>query len=199
MAGRSFRLNVMPPKGAPFQVPLDGEMLIGRDGAATSASPTRPSRRTTPSSPARESSIAIKDLDSTNGTVVAGRPLRGEQWLREKMLIEIGVFHLELIPEQSEPGTTTEPLPKQVIRFDERDRGVANAILADWTDPAVQAPAARGAEEVANDLHCSRQEANRRIARMEQKLGLEKGKRGAARYHRLAEELLRRGFGPERA
>ena len=84
-----------------------------------------------------------------------------------------------------------------MIRFDERDRGVADAILAEWTDPAVQAPAARGAEEVARDLHCSRQEANRRIARVEQKLGLAKGERGAARYHRLAEELLRRGLRPE--
>ena len=199
MAERSFRLNVMPPKGAPFQVPLDGEMLIGRDKGCDLCLPHETVSSNHALVISKGNSIAIKDLDSTNGTVVAGRPLRGEQWLREKMLIEIGVFHLELLPDQGEPGTSTEPLPKQVIRFDERDRGVANAILADWTNPDVQAPAARGAEEVANDLHCSRQEANRRIARLEQKLGLEKGERGAARYRRLAEELLRRGFGPVRA
>lgn len=199
MSGSSFRLNVMPPKGAPFQVPLDGEMIIGRDKGCDLCLPHETVSSNHALVTTKGKSIAIKDLDSTNGTIVAGRPLRGEQWLREKMLIEIGVFHLELIPEQGEPGTTTEPLPTRVIRFDERDRGVADAILAEWTDPSVQAPAARGAEQVANDLHCSRQEANRRIARLEQKLGLGKGARGAARYHRLAEELLRRGFGPKRA
>ena len=175
-------------------------MLIGRDKGCDLCLPHETVSSNHALVTSKGKSIAIKDLDSTNGTIVAGRPLQG----RAVAAREDADRDRRLPPRADpRPRASRRPrpsrCPKQVIRFDERDRGVVNAILADWTDPDVQAPAARGAEEVASDLHCSRQEANRRIARLEQKLGLEKGERGAARYRRLAEELLRRGFGPERA
>lgn len=194
MADAGLRLKVIPPTEAPYAVDIGPEMLIGRSDACdlTLAHETVSSNHALIT--VRGTAVAIKDLDSTNGTVVAGNQVRGEHWLRNGMVIEIGAFRLELVLDDTNPATATERLPGHVIRLDERDRGVVDAVLAEWADPKIQAPAARGAEEMARTLHVSRQEVNRRVGRLEEKLNLPKGSRGAQRYHRLAEELLRRGF-----
>jgi pSer/pThr/pTyr-binding forkhead associated (FHA) protein len=191
-----YRLNVVPIKGASYQVPVDGELLIGRDRACDLCLDHKTVSTNHALVTVKGSSVAIKDLNSTNGTLIGGTPIAGEHWLRDHAVFEIGAFQLELIPPRREPDTKTAPLKTRAAKLDERDKGVITALLAEWSDPGVQVPTVRGAEELAGDLHCSRQEVNRRVARLEAKLDLPKGLRGQKRYHRLAEELLRRGLGP---
>lgn len=191
-----YRLSVVPPAGAPFQIDLEDELLIGRHVSCDLTLNHETVSANHALVEVKGASVAIKDLASTNGTIVAGHPIRGEEWLKDNATVEIGAFQLKLIRADLEPRTDTAPLPKNVVRLDERDRGVIDALLAEWADPSVQIAAARGAEEMARDLHCSRQEVNRRVARLEAKLGLGANMRGPERYRQLAEELLRRGIEP---
>jgi len=191
-----YRLNVVPLRGAPYQVPIEGELLIGRDPDCdlTLEHPTVSANHALVTR--KGTSVSIKDLDSTNGTLVGGGPVRGEQWLRDHAVFEIGAFQLELIPPPGRREPKTAQLRTRAAKLDERDRGVIAALMSEWADPTIKVPVVRGAEEMARELHCSRQEVNRRVARLETKLGLEKGGRGQARYRNLAEEVLRRGLGP---
>jgi pSer/pThr/pTyr-binding forkhead associated (FHA) protein len=196
-AERPFRLNVVPLKGTPYQVPIEGELLIGRDDGCD----LRLDHPTVSANHAlvtqKGTSVAVKDLASTNGTMIGGKPIKGERWLRDKAVFEVGAFQLELVAPETAASTETSPLPKQVVKLDDRDRGVIDALLKDWADPALHVRAVQGAEAMAGLLHCSRQEVNRRVSRLETKLNLRRGERGEARYRRLAEELLRRGLGPD--
>jgi len=191
-----YELNVIPPTGSPTRVALDGELLIGRDGGCGLCldHPTVSSNHALLT--VKGSSVAIQDLASTNGTTVGGTEVKGEQWLRGGAIVQIGAFRLELIPPRGGRDQKTAPLRQVAAQLDERDRGVIDTLLKDWGDPGIQIPAIRGAEEMAADLHCSRQEVNRRVKRLETKLGIAKGRRGQQRYHALAEELLRRGLAP---
>jgi pSer/pThr/pTyr-binding forkhead associated (FHA) protein len=193
----TYMLNVVPLKGAPYQVPLEGEMIIGRDGDCDLCLDHKTVSANHALVSLKGNSVAIKDLNSTNGTMVGGKPISGERWLRDHTRFEIGAFQLELIPPRREPDTKTAPLKQRPAKLDDRDRAVIDALLSEWADPSIHVPVVHGAEEMAKAMHCSRQEVNRRVSRLEAKIGLPKGVRGQKRYHRLAEELLRQGMGPE--
>ena len=194
MAQGAFTLRIQPPDGAPSSVQLVRELLIGRDPICDVVleHPTVSGNHVLLER--KGSSVAIKDLDSTNGTIVDDSTIGSEVWVRENAVIRVGAFRLDLVAEIPVDKTKTAQIELRGAPLDDRDRTVIRALMADWTDPSVRLPAPRPATEMAETLHLSRQEVNRRVARLEAKLGMPRGTRGARRYHELKAELLRRGF-----
>ncbi|HKG36359.1 MAG TPA: FHA domain-containing protein [Solirubrobacterales bacterium] len=189
-----FCLHVYPPEGSPSTVPVYDELLIGRDGICDVVleHPTVSGHHAllTP----KGGAVSIRDLGSTNGTTVDEEPANGEVWIRKSAVVRIGDFRLDLVARSDVDRTETARIVRR-LQLDARDRELIDALLADWREGA-RLPAPRGAASMAETMHCSRQEVNRRVQRLETKLGVRADGRGPERYRELAEELLRRGLQP---
>lgn len=194
--GGAFTLHIYPPQGTPVVKPLDREMLVGRDPICDVVldHPTVSGNHALLAP--KGSSVAITDLNSTNGTIVDESTAKPEIWTRQSAVVRIGAFRLDLIARKDRPRQVTTKIVSQGVELDQRDKELVSILMKDWTDPSVRVPAASSATELAEGLHCSRQEVNRRIKRLERKLAFETEARGPRRYRDLTEELLRRGLQP---
>lgn len=192
----AFTLHVYPPEGQPEIFPMKKELLVGRDPICDIVldHPTVSGNHALLA--LKGNSVAITDLDSTNGTVVDESPAQPEIWTRQSAVIRIGAFRLDLIAKRDQGRSATIQIETRGAALDERDKTLIRALMSDWTDPSARVPAPSSASEMATELHCSRQEVNRRVARLERKLGLDPDVRGPRRYRDLTEVLLRRGLQP---
>lgn len=175
---------------------MKGELLVGRDPICDVVldHPTVSGNHALLA--LKGSSVAITDLDSTNGTVVDESPAQPEIWTRQSAVIRIGAFRLDLIARGDQGAQKTTRIQTRGAALDDRDKTLIRALMSDWTDPAARVPAPSSASEMAEELHCSRQEVNRRVTRLEKKLGMITDARGPRRYRDLTEELLSRGLQP---
>jgi len=191
-----FTLHIYPPEGSPETRPMTKELLVGRDPICDVVldHPTVSGNHALLA--LKGNSVAITDLDSTNGTVVDESPAQPEIWTRQSAVIRIGAYRLDLIARHDQGRQRTAQIRTRGPALDDRDKVLIRALMRDWTDPAVRVPAPTGASEMAAEMHCSRQEVNRRVAKLEKKLGVTTEARGPRRYRDLTEELLRRGLQP---
>ncbi len=150
VADAGLRLNVIPPNGPRSRSPL-GRRDADRQRRRVRPVPPPRDRLVQPRSRHRPGQRRSRSRTSTRptGRWSPAASCGASTGCGTKMLIEIGVFHLELIPDHGDPATSTEPLPesRDPLRRARPRRRRRDPRRVDR--PRVQAPAARGAEEVA--------------------------------------------------
>jgi predicted component of type VI protein secretion system len=136
LAPEKMRGRVIPVSRSPF--------LIGRDPECY----LRPSSSTVSlrhcAIRLREGRVSIEDLDSTNGTLVNERRIKGEIELLNGDRLTIGPLVLELRLQVGTPVTEATPLPPTKSSSEASDDEAAAVLLS--TDGQDNSPALHGAK-----------------------------------------------------
>jgi hypothetical protein len=135
----------------------------------------------------------IRDLGSTNGTVVNGTPLTQAQILHDGDAVEIGPVRLVFRAPADHPTTQTvaatpPPAPPELTR---RERDVIDALCRPFLDGAGTFPEPPSVRRLASELSLSESAVKKHLANLYDKFGLHANTE--RRRAHLAGEAVRRG------
>jgi predicted component of type VI protein secretion system len=138
-------------------------------------------------------SLMATDLDSSNGTILNGEALARPRRLRDRDVLQLGRFRLEVALPPQRRHDRTAAAPRGQVALTQEERETARALVAPYREAGVRAgrPATRA--EVAADLHISERTVQRRLDALAQKLGVP-GDAGRERPRLIAEQVLERGL-----
>ena len=139
-------------------------------------------------------SYLLRDLDSSNGTVVNGRPLNGPQRLRNADVIQVGPRRLEA---QIPPAVPTSKDRSRSAELSEFERRLAVALTAPFHQPAAFAAGTPTQKELAEQLDVSVSKIRRELASMAAKLGVPVAAPDRGRH--VADRVIALGLDRERA
>ena len=136
---------------------------------------------------------AIRDLGSTNGTVVNGTPLTHAQILHDGDTVEIGPARLVFRAPADHPTTQTvatapPPPPPELTR---RERDVIDALCRPFLDGAGAFPEPPSVRRLASELSLSESAVKKHLANLYDKFDLHAN--AERRRAHLAGEAVRRG------
>lgn len=170
----SGRLAVAGPAGPPRSRALDGDrLLVGRalhadlrlDDPRVSGDHLELSWHGT--------TLLALDLDSSNGTLLNGRPLLRATRLQDRDVLALGSHRIEvLLAAGPPPAAPTARGRREELVLSDGERAVARALVAPLRDPTALAarPATRAA--IAAELAVSERTVQRRIDALATRFGI---------------------------
>jgi pSer/pThr/pTyr-binding forkhead associated (FHA) protein len=115
-------------------------------------------------------SYLLTDLDSSNGTLLNGRKIRGAVRLDAGDVVQIGRFRIEIdIPRRK---ASTKPRDAVAIELTEEEREVVRALVAPYREEGTFAARHATRREIAEQLNVSESTVKRRIDAVAIKLRL---------------------------
>src|SRR5687768_9309596 len=106
-------LEIIEGEGAATQIPLTGDVELGRDpGLANALDDEQVSRRHARISPAGAGAV-VEDLGSTNGTYVNNQPIQGSHELSAGDRVRVGLTVIEVRSREQATvqGSAVSPMP----------------------------------------------------------------------------------------
>jgi pSer/pThr/pTyr-binding forkhead associated (FHA) protein len=105
------------------------EVIVGRDEGAKIRIASEEVSRKHCVLQACPDGILVKDLDSSNGTFINGRPIQGEALLEPGCTLTVGPMTFKLL---GEPKSTPRPIPVKIPKVAAGDAGVQEDDIASW-------------------------------------------------------------------